>query len=155
LFSLPESTLLADFPDLIADKPYSRIPIYKGDSDDVTGFVLRADALLTQLQNPEPEATLLTVRRPIEVVLEQLEVDRLFERLITERHQIMLVMNELGSVSGIVTLEDVVETIFGIEIMDEIDTVADLQAYARQLWKERAARMGLSIDADGVVQVEE
>jgi len=155
LFSLPESTLLADFPNLIADKPYSRIPIYKGDSDGVTGFVLRADALLTQLQDPEPEATLVKVLRPIEVVLEQMEVDRLFERLITERHQIMLVMNELGSVSGIVTLEDVVETIFGIEIMDEVDTVEDLQAYARQLWKERAERMGLSIDADGVVQIEE
>lgn len=155
LFTLPEVTRLADFPGLLEDKPFSRIPVYEGSPDEVTGFVLRADALLVQLQDPDPEATLVKVRRPIEVVLEQLEVDRLFKRFITERHQIMLVMDELGSVAGIVTLEDVVETIFGIEIMDEIDTVEDLQAYARQLWQERAARMGIKTDAAGVVQIEE
>lgn len=154
LFSLPEETKLSEFPDLVADKPYSRIPVFSGGPDEVTGFVLRSDALLAQLREPSDNATLVKVRRPLEVVLEALEVDRLFDRFIGERHQIMLVMDELGSVAGIVTLEDVVETIFGFEIMDEEDKVADLQAYARKLWKRRAERMGLKVDDDGVVQVE-
>ena len=155
LFSLPEETKLSDFPDLVADSPYSRIPVYQGDPDEVTGFVLRSDALLAQLREPSEHATLVKVRRPLEVVLEHLEVDRLFDRFIGERHQIMLVMDEMGSVAGIVTLEDVVETIFGFEIMDEEDKVADLQSYARKLWKERAERMGLKVDDAGVMQVEE
>ncbi len=155
LYSLPEDTPLAGFPELVAGKPFSRIPVYKSTPDDVTGFVLRADALLAQLRKPNDQATLKSVRRPIEVVLEHLEVDRLFKRLISERHQIMLVMDELGSVVGLVTLEDVIETIFGFEIVDEIDKIADLQAYARELWKKRAARMGLVTDDAGVVQVDE
>lgn len=154
LFSLPEGTLLSEFPELAADKPYSRIPVYMGGPDEVTGFVLRSDALLAQLREPRDGATLAEVRRSLEVVPEYLEVDRLFDRFIGERHQIMLVMDELGSVAGIVTLEDVVETIFGFEIMDEEDKVADLQEYARNLWRKRAERMGLKTDEDGVVQVE-
>ena len=153
LFSLPESTLLSEFPELIADKPYSRIPVYEGDPDEVTGFVLRSDALLAQLREPHEAATLMKVRRPLAVVLEHLEVNRLFDRFIEEGHQIMLAVDEFGSVAGVVTLEDVVETIFGFEIIDEKDKVADLQAYARELWKKRAERMGLKIDEHGVVQI--
>jgi len=82
-------------------------------------------------------------------------VDRLFERFVRERPQIMLVHDEFGSVAGLVTLEDVVETIFGIEIVDEKDTVADMQSYARRLWKERATRMGLKLDEEGVIRIEE
>ena len=84
-----------------------------------------------------------------------LEVDRLFERFIRERHQIMLVVSELGSVAGVVSLEDVVETILGVEIMDEQDKVANLRSYARKLWRERAAKMGLGTDDPGGVSVEE
>ena len=155
VFFLPQETPLTAFPDLVADKPFSRIPVYEDNPNEMTGFVLRTDALLALHQNPKDGATLVSVRRPLEMVFELLEVDRLFEQFIKERHQIMLVMDELGSVAGLVTLEDVIETIFGFEIVDEKDTVADLQAYARQLWKERAARMGLETDDDGVVQVEE
>lgn len=155
VFSLPQDTLLTAFPGVVSSKPFSRIPIYDGNPDEVTGFVLRTDALLALHQNPEAEATLATVRRPLEMVHQHLELDRLFQRFIKNRHQIMLVMDERGSVVGLVTLEDVVETIFGFEIMDEHDKVADLQDYARRLWKERAARMGLKTDDAGVVQVGE
>jgi CBS domain containing-hemolysin-like protein len=154
LFSLPEETKLSGFAALVADKPYSRIPVYDGGPDEVTGFVLKSDALMMQLRDPHEAATLEKVRRPIAVALEHLEVDRLFERFIEEGHQIMLVMDELGSVAGVVTLEDVVETIFGFEIMDEEDEVADLQAYARKLWRKRAERMGLRTDEEGVVLVD-
>jgi len=155
VFSLPEDTSLGEFAGLVADKPFSRIPVYEGDPDKVTGFVLRTDALLALQQEPHTRATLRSVRRPLEAVFEALEVDRLFERFVRERPQIMLVHDEFGSVAGLVTLEDVVETIFGIEIVDEKDTVADMQSYARRLWKERATRMGLKLDEEGVIRIEE
>ncbi|MDA0766661.1 MAG: CNNM domain-containing protein [Verrucomicrobia bacterium] len=154
MFALPQETRLAAFADLVAGRPFSRIPVYGKTTDDVTGFVLRTDALLRQLQAPYPQATLEEVLRPIGVVLDHLEVDRLFQRFITEHHHIMLVRDEFGSVVGLVTLEDVVETIFGFEIVDERDEIVDLQAYARKLWRKRAARMGVKTDEDGVVVVE-
>jgi len=154
LFTLPQETRLAEFPDLVAGRPFSRIPVYGKTTDDVTGFVLRTDALLRQLQAPYPQATLEEVLRPIGVVLDHLEVDRLFQRFITEHHHIMLVRDEFGSVVGLVTLEDVVETIFGFEIVDERDEIVDLQAYARKLWRKRAARMGVKTNEDGVVMVD-
>jgi CBS domain containing-hemolysin-like protein len=155
VFSLPQDTPLREFPGLVTDKPFSRIPVYKNDDpDEVTGFVLRSDVLLALQQQPHEKRTINSVRLPLAIVLKELEVDRLFERFIKERHQIMLVHDELGSVAGLVTLEDVVETIFGIEIVDEKDTIADLQAHARMLWQERAAQMGLEVDETGMIRTD-
>jgi CBS domain containing-hemolysin-like protein len=85
------------------------------------------------------------VTRPIAVTPEETPVDELFQRFIAERHQIMLVIDEFGTTVGLVTFEDIIETIFGFEIMDEKDKFADMQAHARQLWLERAKRMGIKL----------
>jgi CBS domain containing-hemolysin-like protein len=154
LFSLPETTLLSEFPDLVAETPFTRIPVYGDSADEVTGFVLRSDALLAQIRSKNAKATLGEVKLPLEVAPETLDLERLFRRFIEEGHQMMLVIDELGSVAGVVTLEDVVETIFGFEIIDEKDEIADLQEHARKMWRERAARMGLKTGEDGTVEVE-
>ena len=70
----------------------------------------------------------------------------LLDFLLRERLHIVLVVGEYGEVRGLVTLEDVVETLLGIEIVDEVDTVADLQALARQRWAARAAALGLAVE---------
>ena len=155
VFMLPEITLLSEFSDLVAETPFSRIPVHGERKSEVTGFVLRSDALLAQIRSGDEAATLVEVRRPVEVVLQTLELDRLFQRFREEGHQMMLVTDESGSAIGVVTLEDLVETIFGFEIVDEVDEIADLQEHARKLWRERAAKMGLKTDEDGVVQVGE
>lgn len=79
-------------------------------------------------------------------MLESFPADALFRKMVTEHHHVMLVVDEYGTVMGLVTLEDVLETIFGFEILDESDEVPDLQEYARELWRERASRLGLPSD---------
>ncbi len=143
IYALPESTPLAALPGLIEDRPFSRIPVYGEDRDVITGFVIRADALLAGLKAPGGNGTLAQVRRPIEATQKELPVDRLFQRMLAEGHHILLVIDEFGTVVGLVTLEDVLETIVGVEIVDEKDQVADLQSLARKLWQERARKMGV------------
>jgi CBS domain containing-hemolysin-like protein len=145
IFALPQATPLVEFVELIEDKPFSRIPVYQATRDEMVGFVIRGEALLAHLKDAEDTGTLADVTRPLAVTPEFTPVDQLFQRFIAERHQIMLVIDEFGTTVGLVTFEDIIETIFGFEIMDEKDKVADLQLHARNLWHDRARRMGIEL----------
>lgn len=145
IFSLPQNTTLLEFVRHIEDKPFTRVPVYKGSRDEMVGFVIRGEALIAHLKDDADTGTLEMVTRPIAVTPEFTPVDELFQRFIAERHQIMLVVDEFGTTVGLVTFEDIIETIFGFEILDEKDKVADMQAFARQLWLDRAKRMGIEI----------
>jgi CBS domain containing-hemolysin-like protein len=145
IFALSEKTTLAEFVPLIEDKPYTRVPVYGENRDDMKGFVIRGDALLALLKAPDQQLTLTEVLRPLAVTQEDMPVDRLFQRFIAERLHIIMVTDEFGGMQGLITLEDILETIFGVEIMDEKDKVEDLQALARKLWRERADRMGIEL----------
>lgn len=145
IFSLPQATTLLEFVKFIEDKPFTRVPVYKNNRDEMAGFVIRGEALIAHLKDDADTGTLEMVTRPIAVTPEEAPVDELFQRFIAERHQIMLVIDEFGTTVGLVTFEDIIETIFGFEIMDEKDKFADMQAHARQLWLERAKRMGIKL----------
>ncbi len=146
IFSLPQSTLLIDFARLIEDKPFTRVPVYDQNNDDFTGFVIRGDALLAHLKDDDDTGTLADVLLPIAMTPEYTPVDVLFQRFIAERHHIMLVTDEFGTSVGLVSFEDIIETIFGFEIIDEKDKVPDLQLHARTLWHERAKKMGIQLE---------
>ncbi len=145
IFSLPQSTPLPEFAALIENRPFTRIPIYDKGTDDFTGFVIRGEALLAHLKDHYDTGTLADVLLPVAITAQYTPVDALFQRFIAERHHIMLVTNEFGTTVGLVTLEDIIETIFGIEILDETDKHPDLQHHARNLWQERARKMGIEI----------
>ncbi|NLT69352.1 MAG: DUF21 domain-containing protein [Verrucomicrobiaceae bacterium] len=149
IFALPESMPLSDFVRAIEDKPFSRIPVYKTNRDEISGFVMRDEGLIAHLKDASGQMTLAGVTRPIAVAADHTAVDALFRRFISERHQIMLIVDEFGSTVGLVSFEDIIETIFGFEIVDEKDKVVDMQLHARNLWKERARRMGIELDEDG------
>ncbi len=146
IFSLPQSTPLPEFAALIENRPFTRIPVYDKGTDDFTGFVIRGEALLAHLKDHYDTGTLEDVLLPIAITAQYTPVDALFQRFIAERHHIMLVTNEFGTTVGLVTLEDIIETIFGIEILDESDRHPDLQHHARSLWQERAKKMGINIE---------
>jgi len=112
--------------------------------DTITGFVLREDLLISQNKG-EGSRLVREFRRDIVAVLDTLPVSKLLDMLLQERQHIALVVGEYGETQGIVTLEDVVETLFGIEIMDEGDKIEDMQELAKQVWRKRALRMGIKL----------
>ena len=96
------------------------------------------------------DAPLSSLRRELFVVPETLPTPELLKNLTEMRLQIALVVNEYGSVMGLVTMEDLVETMLGMEIVDETDTAIDMQALARELWAKRARRLGV-LDDDKII----
>lgn len=148
IYALPQSTSLARYVEIVSEKPFTRIPVYSAKQDDFVGFVIRGEALIAHLKDGDRTGTLADVTRPVAVTPDHIALDQLFQRFISERHQIMLVADEFGTVVGLVTFEDIIETIFGFEILDEKDKVPDLQAHARNLWQERAKRMGIVLEED-------
>jgi CBS domain containing-hemolysin-like protein len=108
--------------------------------------VLRSDALQACLK--DPTQAIASVQRTMTFVPELMTVDTLFRQMTEQRHHIAMVQDEFGSTVGLVTLEDVVETLVGVEIIDEKDKVADLQELARRLWQKRAKKMGIETDPE-------
>jgi len=142
VFSLNETSTVKDFAASHLDRPFSRIPVHRGDRDDMTGFVLRTD-ILTAHARGENGAPLSSFRRDMAAVPENVPLSRLFEVFAEKRTQIAVVVDEYGGTDGIVTLEDLMETLLGLEIVDELDTTTDMQARARALWEARARGMGI------------
>ena len=121
---------------------YSRIPVFHEKMDNITGFVLK-DNVYEEIINKNGELPLSEIRRDILVTRRSTPIPKLFDILIAKREHIALVVDEYGSVAGLVTMEDVIETLLGLEIMDESDNVADLQVLARKNWENRAKQAGV------------
>ncbi|MCU7853904.1 MAG: hemolysin family protein [Candidatus Thiodiazotropha sp. (ex Monitilora ramsayi)] len=148
VFSLDEALSVADYFNMHGDSRFSRIPIYEGERDHVTGFVLRSDLLLAHARG-NSEKPLSIYRRHLAALPDTSSLQNAFELLLEERSHILLIVDEYGGMEGILTLEDVLETLIGIEIVDEMDKVEDMRKLARRLWRKRAAEMGLDIDSQG------
>lgn len=115
---------------------FSRIPVYKGNPDNITGFILK-DEILVAVIEKEYDKKLSEFKREIAVVFENYPVHKLFNEMINKNEQIVLVIDEHGGMEGIVTLEDVLETLIGLEIVDETDKYKDMQILARKVWHEK------------------
>ncbi|MEL6975739.1 MAG: hemolysin family protein [Bacteroidota bacterium] len=141
-----EETSIQQFFDENRPLRFSRIPLFKERADNITGFFLK-DELMEAIINKQGKEPLSTLKREILVTNRSKPIPELFEKFVEQRNHISLVVDEYGSVSGLVTMEDVIETLLGLEIMDESDNVEDLQVLARRNWETRAKRLGI-IDAE-------
>ncbi|MEW8624953.1 MAG: hemolysin family protein [Candidatus Thiodiazotropha sp.] len=148
VFSLDEDMSVSDYLEQHNSSRFSRIPVFKDNRDHVTGFVLRSDLLLSHARG-NSENPLTVYRREITAVPNSSSLQASFETFMEKRSHIMLVVDEYGSMEGILTLEDIVETLLGIEIVDEGDKIEDMRKLARRLWKKRAANMGIEIEDQG------
>ncbi len=140
--ALPEHKTVGDIVEGHGEFRFSRIPLYTDTRDDITGYVLKDEILLKAAQE-EDEVTMHEMKRDILVVQEDLPLSKLFERLLDRLEHIALVVDEYGGTAGIVSMEDVVETLLGLEIVDEVDSAKDMQMLARRQWLRRARRLGL------------
>ena len=115
---------------------YARVPVFKETLDQVLG-VTRRYKLLEAHSRGEGEKTVGAYLDPLHSIPESMSISAALHQFITRKDHIFLVVDEYGSVSGLISLEDVVETILGIEIVDELDSVADLREQALRQWKKK------------------
>ena len=135
----PENMTLKQFYRTDEYSHFSRIPVYAEEEDFITGYVLRSEAL-EELAEDHFSKTLGDIKRTIPLFNEEMSVADIWDNLLKHKEQIGGIIDEYGSFQGIITLEDIIETIFGLEIIDESDEVTDMQQYARERWQQRQRR---------------
>lgn len=118
---------------------FSRIPVYSDKEENISGYVFR-QTVFEKLAEDHHELTLKDIKRQILIVPNNMVLFALWEKLIEKKEHIAMIVDEYGGFDGIVTMEDIIETLLGLEIMDEKDTVTDMQLYARERWKNRQAK---------------
>ncbi|WP_288129290.1 hemolysin family protein [Microbulbifer sp.] len=148
VFSLSQDMTVGDAYGAVENSRFSRIPIYEqDDADYVVGFVLKQDLLLAYARG-EAERQLRTLRRDLLMLPETAPIYQVFHKMLARRLQISAVVDEYGSLEGVVTLEDILETLLGEEIVDEADKTPDRQQLAKRLWRWRSKRYGLKVDEE-------
>lgn len=145
IFSLPDRLTVEEFFHKYDQVQFSRIPVFQGEPENISGYVFRSDLLLAQARG-NGDTPLSNYQRPLTAVPESMSLSHIFNELLKLRVHMMLVIDEYGGVDGIITLEDVLETLLGLEIVDEKDHAVDMQHEARKLWRRRAGKMGIKID---------
>jgi CBS domain containing-hemolysin-like protein len=137
-----ENLTLQDF---LQNKDYlkfSRIPVFAEDEENITGYVFR-QKVFEHLAEDQHSLTLKEIKRDIIIVPENIVLFSLWEKLLDKKEHIALIVDEYGGLEGVVTMEDIIETLLGLEILDEKDTITDMQEFARERWKTRQAKYNL------------
>lgn len=135
----PESMTLHEYYEDETFEHFSRIPVYADSPEYITGYIMRDDAL-ENLADDHFDRKLGDIKRSLPQFPETMSVGDIFDRMLHDKSQIAIAIDEYGCFRGILTLEDVIETIFGLEIVDENDEFADMQQYARERWVQRQKR---------------
>jgi CBS domain containing-hemolysin-like protein len=139
VFALPADQSVGEAVEAHQPLPFSRIPIADSSIDNLVGYVLK-DEVLERVARGEIDLPLEALRRELQFVPATARLPRLLDLFLSSRDLIAAVIDEFGGIAGIVTLEDVVETVLDLEIVDEVDNVEDLRAAAREDWERRTRR---------------
>jgi len=142
IIMIQEEKSLQELHDLPAFEKFSRIPVFKKNRDDITGYVHKID-VLSRLAADQHDLQLKEIKRNVMMVSHSLKLPVVLDRFVESKEHFALVTDRFGGVAGLVTMEDIMETLLGREIMDEFDSIEDMQVYARDQWKRRAAQRGL------------
>ena len=137
--ALDQNEAIGDVVNRLDDVRFSRLPIYEETIDNITGVVLKTDIMAAALKRKR-RSKVSTLRREATRVPTDMSLEDFFELLLEEGVHLAVVTDQYGGFDGVATMEDVVETLLGLEILDEADDEADLQELARQKARERAAR---------------
>ena len=137
IYALEENQTVGQVMDTDEDINFSRIPIFHDNIDNVVGIVFK-DTLLETMAVDYFEKTMAEISEPVDTVFEKESVESVLNKFTKNRSHIFIVKDEFGGTTGLVTLEDCIETLLGVEIMDESDEVADMRKLAKdQLRQQR------------------
>lgn len=137
VYSVNEDTSIKEFSEEKNKLKFSRIPLFSNQIENITGYIFLQDFIEYKSSNKNLTSSLKILRRDILTVPNSINVFALFNKLLEKKEHICIVVDEYGGLSGIVTMEDVIETLIGLEIIDESDQVIDMQQYAKQKWKSK------------------
>ena len=132
--SVPETMTMKEFYAL-KELSHSRIPVYKENRDYITGYILRA-TVLERLAEDKFDIKLSQIMRPMLSFGEEESVSVIWEKMLESKEHISVITDEYGCMRGLVTMEDVIETMLGVEIVDEYDKTEDMQELARERWQK-------------------
>ncbi|MGC1630699.1 MAG: hemolysin family protein [Gelidibacter sp.] len=121
---------------------FSRIPIYQGNRDNIRGYIFR-ELVFEKLAEDQFNLKLKDIKRDIVVFSKNITLFDAWEELLQKKEQISLIIDEYGGMDGITTLEDIIETLLGFEIVDEKDQIEDMQQYAIKRWQEKQKKYEL------------
>ncbi len=139
IFALEDNQTVGQVMDEHEDINFSRIPIFHDNIDEIIGIVYK-DTLLETMADDYFEKTMAEIADPVDWVYEEQTVEAVLNKFTKTRSHMFIVKDEFGGTTGIVTLEDCIETLLGVEIMDESDEVADMRELAKdQLRQKRRA----------------
>jgi len=152
--SLSEDMPVSEAQKALRHCPFSRLPLYGENIDDITSYALK-DKIMMHEPSGGKELTLTSFKRKLQAVPDFMLLPKLLEVFLDRRQHIAIIVNEYGGVKGLVTLEDVVETLLGMDIVDETDDVTDMRALARQQWSKRAEALGFELPEELLESVDD
>lgn len=135
---------IREFYEKYDNSPFSRYPVFGETRDQVHGYLLK-DMVYKAIIEQRDELSLKELVRPIQMIPHTTSLHKLIDLMLERREPIALVVDEFGGMEGLVTMEDTMETLLGLEIMDEMDTSQDMQKLARERWRNRAKAMGIDL----------
>ncbi|MDX2463586.1 MAG: hemolysin family protein [Porticoccus sp.] len=142
--ALSQDMLATEAQKALRHCPFSRLPLYGENINDITGFALK-DKIMLYKPIERDELRLTAFKRKLHAVPDSMLLPKLLDFFLNNRQQIAIIVDEYGDVKGLVTLEDVIETLLGMDIVDETDNVTDMRALARQQWSKRAEALGFEL----------
>lgn len=141
VFSLPETMSVGEFIAKHSNISFTRVPVYENnETESITGYIIRTDILLAMAKG-EQGKTLADYASPLITLLGDMPLSTTFDHFLNSRVHMLLVVDEYGGLEGILTLEDLLESLLGIEIVDEQDTTVSMKRLAKIMWKRREKRM--------------
>jgi len=136
IFALENTSSVREVLDKYNDIEFSRIPVYEEELDNIIGIV-RRHVLLKSKAEDQFDVTMGELAKPIHAVEENESVGDVLDEFVKRREHLFMVKDQFGQVAGLITLEDAIETLLGIEIVDETDSVVDMRKLALDNWRKK------------------
>ena len=136
IFALDKTSSVREVLDKYNDIEFSRIPVYEKELDNIIGIV-RRHVLLKSKAEDQFDVTMGELAKPIHTVEENDSVGDVLDEFVKRREHLFMVKDQFGQVAGLITLEDAIETLLGIEIVDETDSVVDMRKLALDNWRKK------------------